>query len=98
MSLFDGLESEKVVVIPLKNGEDLEVTITTLSTRTVSLVEGMKDTAKGVYKLVYESIKDNHPDETLETVSKIPVYVIEPLLREILEFNGIDVPDDGDGE
>jgi len=93
MSMFDGLDSEKVVKIPLKNGEELEITISTLSTRTVASVQGMKDTAKAAFKIVYESIKENHPDETLETVSKIPLYVIEPLLKEILEFNGIDASD-----
>ncbi len=98
MSMFDGLDSEKVVKIPLKNGDELEITISTLSTRTVARVQGMKDPAKAAFTLVYESIKDNHPEETLETVSKIPLYVIEPLLKEILEFNGIDTSDLPDQE
>lgn len=71
-------------------GKTVTITITPLSLReAVMLTEGKMEDK---YKVILNSIKENHPDETLESVKGMPMAIANQLIERIFEFNDIDVP------
>ena len=93
MSMFEGLGSEKTIKLPLKDGGVLEVIISTLSTGQVTKIYSTGEDKNAGFKLIFESIRDNHPDETLATVKLMPLYVAEVIISEIMDFNNIQTPE-----
>lgn len=87
-SIFEGLQKEKNVEIDIGTEEPLVVTIRALPVGFVANLDENDPDAE--FRVILESIQDNHPNETLDTIKSMPVYVMARLQEEITTFNRLD--------
>lgn len=90
-SVFSTLTRNKDVTYPIGNGETLEITLNTLSLGDIVDIEEMSG-SKEKFEIILRSLTGAIPDLTLDDVMNIPVGIVEELIDDICEFNGIDKP------
>ena len=93
-SIFENLSKVRTDTYVIGDGEKMDITIRTLSVGDIADID-LSDVNQKL-ELILKSVIGSHPDETIETIKDIPIYVAEPLTQNIFEFNGMTLPDDDD--
>jgi len=92
-SLFSELSRSKEVSYEYGEGETLEITLNTLKLGDIVDIEEFTG-SREKFEIILRSLTGEIPDLTLDDVMNIPVSIVEQLMDDICEFNGIDKPDD----
>jgi hypothetical protein len=75
-------------------GKSVDITITPLTLiDAIKLTEGTQDDK---FKVILNSIKKNHPDETLATVKAMPMAIANKLMVNIFRYNDIPIPENAE--
>lgn len=75
-------------------GKSVDITIVPLTLlETIKLTEGSNEDK---FKVILNSIKPNHPDETLATVKAMPIAIANKLIKDIFVYNEIPIPSGSD--
>lgn len=96
-SMFAELVQTKDMSYDLGNGETLELTINSLKLGDIVAIEELEGT-KDKFQIILRSLTGDIPDLTIDDVMNIPMIVVEDMINDICEFNGIDISDVGDKE
>lgn len=91
MSMFDIFVGEETNTYTYL-GRSVDITITPLSfSDAVKLAEGNQNEK---FKMIYESMKKNHPEESAQSIKSMPMAIANKLIIDIFEFNDVPVPDE----
>jgi hypothetical protein len=88
-AVFAQLTQKKDVSYPLGNGDTLDITLNTLKLRDIAEIEGMSET-DAKYEIILRSVIGELPDIDMDDIMNIPMFIVEDLINDICEFNGID--------
>lgn len=91
-SVFATLKRTKEVTYDIGNGETLELELNTLTLGDIVDIEEFTGTREK-FEIILRSLKGAIPDLTLDDVMNIPVMIVEKLVDDICEFNGIEKPE-----
>jgi len=87
--MFGMLVQAKDVEYDLGSGETLELTLNNLLLRDIAEIEDM-DEKDAKFELILRSLIKGIPELTTDDIMGIPMVIVEDLINDICEFNGID--------
>jgi len=87
--MFGMLVQTKDVEYDLGSGETLELTLNNLLLRDIAEIEDM-DEKDAKFELILRSLIKGIPELTTDDIMGIPMVIVEDLINDICEFNGID--------
>lgn len=93
-SMFENLKKEKTYQYDVGEDETLDITYNELTLGRLSDLDMDDSDPESKYDIILKSIEQNHPDETRESIKEIPLWLAEQMIKDIFEFNGIDLPDE----
>lgn len=88
-NIFSKLVQTKDVSYSLGNGETIELTLGTLTLRDIAEIEDMEE-KDAKFEIILRSLIGDIPDVTTDDIMNIPMMIVESLINDICEFNGID--------
>jgi len=95
-SIFAQLGRFKDLSYDIGDGETLEVRINTLTLGDIVDIDNMEEGSKEL-ELIVRSVQKSIPDITADDIRELPLSITQPLVEDICEFNGIELPSDEDG-